>query len=44
VIRDTPVGRVVHIAHAGNYSPNGWTNANLQKLVGNAVGWSARCQ
>jgi hypothetical protein len=38
------VGRVVHIAHAGNYAPNGWTNANMQKLVGNAVGWVQRCK
>lgn len=43
-IRDTPVGRVVHIAHAGNYAPNGWSNTNVQKLVSNAVGWAARCQ
>lgn len=43
-IRDTPVGRVVHVSHAGNYAPNGWSNANIQTLVGNAVGWSARCQ
>jgi hypothetical protein len=43
-IRDVPVGRVVHVAHAGNYAPNGWTNTNLQKLMKNAVGWVARCQ
>jgi hypothetical protein len=43
-IRDVPVGRVVHVSHAGNYAPNGWTNSNVQKLIGNAVGWSARCQ
>lgn len=44
-IRDLPSeGRVVHVAHAGNYSPNGWTNPNMQKLVANAVRWSARCQ
>lgn len=27
-----------------NYAPNGWSNANMQKLVTNAVGWVARCQ
>lgn len=43
-IRDTPVGRVAEVAHAGNYAPNGWSNANMQKLVTNAVGWVARCQ
>jgi hypothetical protein len=43
VLRDAPVGRVVHLAHAGNYAPNGWTNTNLQHLVTNAVGWVARC-
>lgn len=43
-VRDTPIGRVVHIAHAGNYAPNGWSNVNMQKLVANAVGWAARCQ
>lgn len=42
-LRDTPSGRVVHLAHAGNYAPNGWTNTNMQKLVANAVGWVARC-
>jgi hypothetical protein len=42
-LRDAPVGRVVHVSHAGNYSPNGWTNTNIQKLMGNAVGWTARC-
>jgi len=42
-LRDAPIGRVVHIAHAGNYAPNGWTNANIQKLVANSVGWVARC-
>lgn len=41
--RDTPVGRVVHVTHAGNYTANGWTNVNMQKLVANAVGWVARC-
>lgn len=44
VLRDSPVGRIVHIAHAGNYAPNGWTNTNMQKLVANSVGWVARCQ
>jgi hypothetical protein len=43
-IRDLPsTGRVVHVAHAGNYVANGWTNANMQRLVANAVRWSARC-
>jgi hypothetical protein len=42
-LRDAPVGRVVHVSHAGNYSPNGWTNTNIQKLMANAVGWTARC-
>jgi hypothetical protein len=42
-IRDTGVGRVVHVSHAGDYSPNGWTNANMQQLIVNAVGWTARC-
>jgi hypothetical protein len=43
-IRDVAVGRVVHFASAGNYAPNGWTNANVQKLMANAAGWVARCQ
>ncbi|MBK8258485.1 MAG: hypothetical protein IPK82_38230 [Polyangiaceae bacterium] len=43
-IRDTPVGRVAEIAHAGNYAPNGWSNTNVQKLVANAVDWVARCK
>lgn len=43
-IRDLPdAGRVVHVAHAGNYAPNGWTNTNIQRLMANAVRWSARC-
>jgi hypothetical protein len=44
VLRDSPVGRVVHVAHAGNYAPNGWSNPNIQKLVANSVNWVARCQ
>jgi hypothetical protein len=36
-------GRVVHLAHAGNYQPNGWSNPNLQLLVSNAARWAARC-
>ena len=44
-IRDVPTGRVVHVAHASDYlTPNGWTNANMTKLMSNAVGWVARCQ
>ncbi len=43
-IRDVAAGRVVHFATAGNYAPNGWTNANVQKLMANAAGWVARCQ
>jgi hypothetical protein len=42
-IRDVPKGRVVEVAHAGNYAPNGWTNANMKLLMSNAVGWAARC-
>lgn len=42
-IRNTPVGRVAEVAHAGNYAPNGWTNTNMQRLMANAVGWVARC-
>jgi hypothetical protein len=43
-IRDTGVGRVVHVAHAGSYNTSyGWTNASLLTLMTNAVGWSARC-
>ncbi len=44
VLRDSPIGRVVHVAHAGNYAPNGWSNANMQKLIANSVGWVTRCQ
>lgn len=44
VLRDSPVGRVVHIAHAGNYAPNGWSNTNIKTLVSNSVNWVARCQ
>ncbi len=44
-LRDAPTGRVVHLAHAGNYgTSSGWTNTNLLTLMGNAVGWTARCQ
>ncbi|MBI5546536.1 MAG: hypothetical protein HY901_21860 [Deltaproteobacteria bacterium] len=43
-IRDLPQGRIVHVAHAGNYAPNGWSNTNMQKLIANAVGWAARCK
>ncbi len=43
VIRNTPVGRVAEVAHAGNYAPNGWANPNMQRLIANAVGWVARC-
>jgi hypothetical protein len=43
-IRDLPsVGRVVHLAHAGNYASNGWSNTSIQKLVANTLQWSARC-
>jgi len=42
-VRDAPIGRVVHIAHAGNYASNGWTNANIQKLVANSAAWASRC-
>jgi hypothetical protein len=42
-ILDAPAGRVVHVAHAGNYAPNGWSNATIQKLIANAAGWAARC-
>jgi hypothetical protein len=42
-IRDAPAGRVVHVAHAGDYAPNGWTNTNVQTLMANATGWVARC-
>jgi hypothetical protein len=43
-LRDTPKGRVVHLSHAGNYGTNtGWSNANIQQLMANAVGWVARC-
>jgi hypothetical protein len=43
-IRDEPnQGRIVHVAHAGNYQPNGWGNANVQKLIANSVLWAARC-
>jgi hypothetical protein len=43
VARDLPVGRVVHLAHAGSYTPNGWASLEVQKLVTNAAGWVARC-
>jgi hypothetical protein len=44
-LRDAPLGRVVHLAHAGNYgTTSGWSNTNVLKLMGNAVGWTARCQ
>jgi len=43
-IRDSPIGRVAEVAHAGNYAPNGWSNTNVQKLMSNAVGWVARCK
>jgi hypothetical protein len=42
-LRDARAGRVVHLAHAGNYAPNGWTNSNMQKLIANAAKWTARC-
>jgi hypothetical protein len=44
-IREVPSeGRVVHVAHAGNYAPNGWSNVNVQKLIANSISWAARCQ
>lgn len=44
-IRDLPAeGRVVHVAHAGNYSPNGWTNDKIQRLIANSANWAARCK
>ena len=44
VLSDAPVGRVAHFAGSGNYVPNGWSNTNLQKLMANAAGWTARCK
>jgi hypothetical protein len=44
-IRDEPKqGRIVHIAHAGNYNDNGWANENIRTLVANAANWAARCK
>lgn len=43
-VRDSTSGRVVHLAHAGNHVPGGWMNANIQKLMSNAVGWVTRCR
>ena len=37
-------GRLVHVAHAGNYVANGWSNPNLQTLIANAANWAARCK
>jgi hypothetical protein len=45
-IRDSAVGRVVHVSYAGNYQ-GGWSGAplkNMQLLMTNAVGWAARCK
>jgi hypothetical protein len=40
-----PVGRAVHVSHAGSYNTNfGWSNAAVLKLMANAVGWAARCK
>lgn len=45
------VGRVVHVAHSGNYSPGGWNCAptapfcgrdKLRRLLVNAIRWTAR--
>ena len=43
-LRDSTKGRVVELSHAGNYgTTTGWSNTYVQKLMGNAVGWVARC-
>lgn len=39
-------GRLVQIAHAGNFSTGGgaWTmDTNVTKMMTNAIGWAARC-
>ena len=39
-------GRIVQIAHAGNFSTGGmaWGNdANITKMLTNAIGWAGRC-
>jgi len=37
-------GRIVQIAHAGDYnSPQAWSDANIAKMIQNAVLWAARC-
>ena len=36
------VGRVVHLSHSGDYAPNGWSNPNIRRLLGNSVRWTAR--
>jgi hypothetical protein len=38
------VGRVVHLAHSGNYGPFGWSNPNIRKLLANSVRWTTRQQ
>lgn len=35
-------GRVVHLAHSGNYAPFGWSNPNIRKLLANSVRWTTR--
>jgi hypothetical protein len=43
-IRDLPgAGRLVHVAHAGNYQTSGWSYADIQTLMANAAKWAARC-
>jgi hypothetical protein len=41
---EAPRGRVVHLAHAGNHVPGGWSNVNVLRLVTNAVRWAAGCK
>ena len=43
-ILDAPAGRAVHVAHAGNIDPFGWSNPSMQTLIANAVGWVSRCK
>jgi hypothetical protein len=45
-VRDSEsAGRVVQLAHAGDYEEYAWaTDANLLKMTVNSVKWASRCE
>jgi hypothetical protein len=45
-VRDTTGGRIVQFAHAGDYDVGAaaWSDANVAKMMVNAVRWASKCQ